>query len=112
GWGEVARVCAADQLRCAGAVVGWDVPVGTGEPDRGGEFLVAGAPAATAGSGIDFERIKNPRPGDWLTYNGSLSGNRYSSLDQINTRNAARLGVKWMFPIEHFGAEVTPVVAD
>jgi hypothetical protein len=27
-----------------------------------------------------FDRIKNPRPGDWLTYNGNLQANRYSQL--------------------------------
>jgi PQQ-dependent dehydrogenase (methanol/ethanol family) len=69
-------------------------------------------PAPTAGVGIEFDRLKNPKPGDWLTYNGSLSGNRHSPLDQINTTNVARLGVKWIFPIDHFGLETTPVVAD
>src|SRR5947207_9286511 len=29
-------------------------------------------------AGIAFSRIQNPPPGDWLTYNGNLSGNRYS----------------------------------
>lgn len=78
---------------------------------------------------IDFARILHPRPGDWLTYNGNLSGNRYSELTQINTRNANRLGVKWMFTVplwkqflpdtgyfnenmKYFGLEVTPLVAD
>jgi PQQ-dependent dehydrogenase (methanol/ethanol family) len=63
-------------------------------------------------AGIDFARIQNPKPGDWLTYNGKLSGNRYSDLKQINTGNIGTLGVKWMFPVDHFGLEVTPVVAD
>jgi len=78
---------------------------------------------------IDFARIVNPRPGDWLTYNGKLSANRYSELDQINTRNVERLEVKWIFSVplwkqllpdnsyfienmKYFGLEVTPVVAD
>lgn len=63
-------------------------------------------------TGVDFARIQNPKPGDWLTYNGSLSGNRYSPLDQINASNVGQLGLKWMFPIDHFGLEATPVVAD
>jgi PQQ-dependent dehydrogenase (methanol/ethanol family) len=71
----------------------------------------AAGPIADAG-GIDFARIKKPRSGDWLTYNGNLSGNRYSDLKQINTGNVNTLGVKWIFPIDHFGLEVTPVVAD
>ena len=61
---------------------------------------------------IDFARIKNPHPGDWLTYNGALNGNRYSELKQINATNVGKLGIKWIFPIDHFGLEVTPVVAD
>lgn len=63
-------------------------------------------------SGITFERIKNPRPGDWLTYNGTLNGNRYSNLKQIDTANVGGLHLKWMFPIDHFGLETTPLVAD
>ena len=61
---------------------------------------------------IDFARIRNPRAGDWLTYNGKLSGNRYSEISQINTANVDKLTLKWIFPIAHFGLEVTPIVAD
>jgi PQQ-dependent dehydrogenase (methanol/ethanol family) len=71
----------------------------------------AGGAAAEAG-GITFERIKNPRPGDWLTYNGRLNGNRYSDLKQIDTGNITGLNLKWVFPIDHFGLETTPLVAD
>jgi PQQ-dependent dehydrogenase (methanol/ethanol family) len=52
-----------------------------------------------------------PQPGDWLTYNGSLSANRYSALKQIDTANVAALKLKWLFPID-FGLEVTPLEAD
>ena len=52
-----------------------------------------------------------PQPGDWLTYNGKLSANRYSELRQINTANVAGLRLKWIFPIPHFGLEVTPLEA-
>jgi PQQ-dependent dehydrogenase (methanol/ethanol family) len=53
-----------------------------------------------------------PQPGDWLTYNGSDSGNRYSPLKQINTANVPSLKLKWVFPIQYFGLEVTPLAAD
>lgn len=53
-----------------------------------------------------------PRPGDWRTYNGSDSGNRYSPFDQINTENVAKLRVKWVFPLSYFGLETTPLYAD
>ena len=79
--------------------------------------------------GIDFARISNPRPGEWLTYNGKLSGNRYSELTQINATNVHQLALKWIFSVplwknllpntnyfvenmRYFGLETTPIVAD
>ncbi|HVV47620.1 MAG TPA: PQQ-binding-like beta-propeller repeat protein [Bryobacteraceae bacterium] len=53
-----------------------------------------------------------PQPGDWLTYNGSDSGNRYSPLRQITTANVASLKLKWIYPIDYFGLEATPLEAD
>jgi PQQ-dependent dehydrogenase (methanol/ethanol family) len=53
-----------------------------------------------------------PRPGDWRTYNGSDSGNRLSALNQITTANVATLKLKWVFPIQYFGLETTPLAAD
>ncbi|HET9177441.1 MAG TPA: PQQ-binding-like beta-propeller repeat protein [Terriglobia bacterium] len=78
---------------------------------------------------VPFSRILHPRPGDWLTYNGNLSGNRYSELAQINPSNINQLRLKWIFTVplwkqlppdtayfrskmEHFGVETTPIVAD
>jgi alcohol dehydrogenase (cytochrome c) len=50
---------------------------------------------------------------DWLTYNGSNNGSRYSPLQQISTRNVARLVPKWMFSIPSTARlQVTPVVAE
>ena len=79
--------------------------------------------------GIPVSRILHPRPGDWLSYNGNLNGNRYSELSQINTTNVNKLVMKWIFSVplwkqfladtsyfnenmEYFGLEVTPIVAD
>lgn len=63
-------------------------------------------------AGISFSRILNPKPGDWPTYNGNLSGNRYSKLDQINTTDVNKLVLKWSFSIPYDGLETTPVVVD
>jgi PQQ-dependent dehydrogenase (methanol/ethanol family) len=52
-----------------------------------------------------------PEPGDWLTYNGKLSANRYSHLSEINRANVSRMRLKWIFPIPHSGLEVTPLEA-
>ena len=53
-----------------------------------------------------------PQPGDWPTYNGNDSANRYSPLRQINAANVSSLKVKWVFPIDYFGLEVTPLAAE
>ncbi len=53
-----------------------------------------------------------PQPGDWRTYNGSDSGNRFSLLGQITTANVATLKLKWVFPLQYFGLETTPLAAD
>ena len=79
---------------------------------RPGENPALSSIMPSSNPGIDFARIQNPKSGDWLTYNGTLDGNRYSNLTQINTANVKNLGVKWIFPIEHFGLEMTPLVAD
>jgi PQQ-dependent dehydrogenase (methanol/ethanol family) len=50
-----------------------------------------------------------PEPGDWPTYNGNLTANRYSELKQIRTGNVAALRLQWIFPIPYFGLEVTPL---
>ena len=90
---------------------------------------VMGNDTPWAKAGIDFSRILYPRPGDWPSYNGKLSGNRYSDLAEINTRNVQQLGIKWVFTVplwkqflpdtayfnenmKYFGLEVTPLVAD
>jgi PQQ-dependent dehydrogenase (methanol/ethanol family) len=90
---------------------------------------VPAVPGPSGGHGIDFSRIVDPKPGDWLTYNGKLGGNRYSELTQINTSNVNQLGLKWSYSIplwaqllpdtpyfvenmKYFGLEVTPLVAD
>jgi len=95
----------------------------------GGQPGEARDPSMRGIDDIDFARIANPRPGDWLTYNGKLNGNRYSELTQINTSNVGRLAVKWTFTVplwknllpdteyyrenmKYFGLEVTPLVAD
>ena len=91
-------------------------------------ILAENARAETPG-GIDFARILNPKPGDWLTYNGNLSGNRYSPLAQINASNVHKLTLQWAFSIplwtqflpdtpyfrenmRYFGLETVPLVAD
>lgn len=72
---------------------------------------------------VTYERIVDARnePQNWLTYYGTYDGQRYSSLDQINTTNVSTLSPAWVF---QFGAaglyagpstysfEATPIVVD
>jgi putative heme-binding domain-containing protein len=34
-----------------------------------------------------IQQVLHPKPGEWPTYYGSMSGNRHSALDQINAHN-------------------------
>jgi PQQ-dependent dehydrogenase (methanol/ethanol family) len=85
-------------------------------------------PHAPVPGGIDFSAILNPKPADWLTYNGNLNGNRYSQLTQINASNVNKLVLKWAYSIplwtqflpdtpyfrenmRYFGLETIPIVA-
>src|SRR5215472_7835164 len=52
---------------------------------------------------------RSPQPGDWLTYNGNLTANRYSALNQVHRGNVGSLHLKWVFPIPYYGLEVTPL---
>ena len=86
-------------------------------------------PRHAAETGIDFSRILNPKAGDWPTFNGHVSGNRYSPLTAINKSNVSTLSVKWTLSIplwslfhpdtpyyrqnmQYFGLETVPIVAD
>jgi alcohol dehydrogenase (cytochrome c) len=50
---------------------------------------------------------------DWTSYNGDMSGDRYSELDQIDTGNVASLAPQWMFNFTSNGSlQTTPVVSE
>ncbi len=59
-----------------------------------------------------WERVLRPGKGEWPTYNGSLSANRHSELNQITAANVDRLQLKWSYTIPYFGLEMTPLVSD
>lgn len=60
----------------------------------------------------DFAAILNPAPGNWPTYYGNLSGNRYTTLDQITPENVGRLQLQWIHPMPYQPLETTPLVVD
>src|SRR6202011_2110264 len=52
-------------------------------------------------------------PQNWLMYSGDYSGQRYSTLEQITTANAAGLVPKWAYQTMAGGKfETTPLVVD
>jgi alcohol dehydrogenase (cytochrome c) len=69
--------------------------------------------AATAQ--VTYQRLldADKEPQNWLTYSGGYQSWRYSSLDQINAGNAARLQMQWTFQVADLGQfETTPLVVD
>ncbi|MGB7436369.1 MAG: PQQ-dependent dehydrogenase, methanol/ethanol family [Candidatus Acidiferrum sp.] len=57
--------------------------------------------------------LVQPVAQNWPFYHGDYSGQRYSSLDQINVQNVARLRTQWVFHSPNSDSmEVTPVVVD
>ena len=68
--------------------------------------------AFKSSGGPRFDQITNPTTGDWPTFHGVLGGNRHSELAQINTANVKDLSLRWVFPIDRFMLQVTPVVVD
>ena len=65
--------------------------------------------------GVSYEQLVEAggHPNNWLTYSGQYSGQRYSRLQEINSRNVGNLKVKWVrqFPISEV-FECSPVVVD
>jgi alcohol dehydrogenase (cytochrome c) len=64
---------------------------------------------------VSPDRLLNAarEPQQWLTYSGTYNGQRFSALDQINTRNVAQLSLQWVFQTGVRGEhETTPLVID
>ena len=82
-------------------------------------LLTSQEPAAGAGvprfAPVTWERLlaAADEPHNWLMYNGTLDGQRFSRLDRINRTNAADLELKWAYNIRQLDrAETTPLVVD
>lgn len=63
-------------------------------------------------SAQDIAQVMRPAQGQWPSYNGTLAGNRYSPLDQINRSNVRSLTLQWSFTPGGEGLQTTPLVAD
>jgi alcohol dehydrogenase (cytochrome c) len=82
-------------------------------------LLMVGAGWTLSGQGqglpITYERLLNAdkEPGNWLMYNRTYSGWRFSPLNQITAQNVKNLKVKWLFQGRHIEKfETTPLVVD
>jgi alcohol dehydrogenase (cytochrome c) len=79
------------------------------------ELFVVAQQAQSLGS-IDTnvtveDLLARPVGANWTSYNGDYTGQRYSSLREINTANVARLHAAWVFhPGNSQRLEATPVV--
>ncbi len=64
---------------------------------------------------IDGARILNAddEPGNWMTYGRTYNEQRFSPLNQINDKNAGKLGLAWYYDLDtRRGQEATPIVVD
>ena len=70
---------------------------------------------AQSGNGVTFDRILHAdrEPQNWLTYSGTVGGQRYSPLTQVTPANVKNLELQWVWQarsIEKF--ETTALVVD
>src|ERR1700730_8429418 len=79
-------------------------------------ILLLGAHAPMAGNAqVTSQRIEHAasEPQNWITYSGTYSGQRYSTLTQINQANVKDLEQKWLIQHQVTGAwESNPLVVD
>lgn len=71
--------------------------------------------ASVASAQVSYQQILNAQnePQNWLTYSGSYSSLRYSTLDQITPANAKNLEIKWVFQTDSVQKlESTPLVVN
>ncbi len=64
---------------------------------------------------VSFDRLRraDSEPGNWLTYSGNFSAQRYSRLSQITNSNVRRLRVAWVYQIRTTETvETSPLVVD
>jgi alcohol dehydrogenase (cytochrome c) len=62
---------------------------------------------------LPAELLAAPPGANWLSYNGDLTGRRYSGLAQVNLTNVAQLRAQWVFHSSNSNRlEVTPVVVN
>ena len=64
---------------------------------------------------VSYDRLRkaDSEPGNWLTYSGNYSAERYSQLKQITTANVKRLRPVWIYQMHTTEkVETSPLVVD
>jgi alcohol dehydrogenase (cytochrome c) len=64
---------------------------------------------------VSYDRLRHAEsePGNWLTYSGNYSAQRYSPLTQITPANVKRLRLAWVYQIKTTETiETSPLVVD
>lgn len=81
--------------------------------------LLALAALVIAGAGLNAQVTDEhllhagQEPQNWLTYSGTYSSQRYSTLDQITPANVKNLEMEWVFQADSLQKmEATPIVVD
>ncbi len=79
-------------------------------------IILASASPAPAQVGnvtpVTDEMLRNPDPGDWLSWRRTLDGWGYSPLDDVDTSNVGDLRLAWSWGLEPGVSQTTPVVHD
>ncbi|HEX8454433.1 MAG TPA: PQQ-dependent dehydrogenase, methanol/ethanol family [Longimicrobium sp.] len=103
-----ALLALAAAAACASRPPNWPVTETSKPMTAFNEAMRGSAPPVT--QGVDGERIRRARaePQNWLTYYGAYDGQRFSSLDQINTSNVRGLRPAWNFQFAPVGLMATP----
>ena len=70
--------------------------------------------ASSHAQGLDPAALLKPASDMWPTYYGDYTGRRYSSLSQINTKNAEMLTLAWAFQTNESNASIksTPLLVN
>src|SRR5215471_595445 len=72
-------------------------------------FSLILAPSRTRSQELDPAKLLAPATDTWPTYNGEYSGRRYSTLDQINSKNVGSLTLAWAFRSHGHTLKSTPL---
>ena len=79
------------------------------------QFVLLPLAVAALHAQVTYERLLHAarEPQNWLTYSGTYSSQRYSTLDQITPANVKDLEMKWVFQADSIQKmEASPIVVD